>query len=171
MGTLITTYPDGQPFGSVDYFADDCPSNGDPVLYLSSMQVTVRNFHQSPRAALAIQTQLNSTSQSPMPHARFTLMGEIRPIPAEELNRRSQELRECFYNKHPEARRWPRGHDFRFYRLHVDRIYWIGGFGGFHYIGPISPEVYHRTDPSVAQGSFLNHVRDQIRFGLRSRFE
>ncbi|KAK9762033.1 hypothetical protein K7432_012607 [Basidiobolus ranarum] len=144
IGTLITSYPDGQPFGTMDYFSDDCGRTGNPIFLMSTLQISVQNLDTSPRGAFAIQMQLPNPRQSPMPHARFTLMGEVKKIPQAEAE--SQQLKECFLRKHSEAKWWINYPDFQFYRMEVDRVFWIGGFGGYHYIGPIDPDTYHSAE-------------------------
>ena len=37
---------------------------------------------------------------------------------------------------------WEDIHDFRFYKLVVSKIHYVGGFGGSHYIGWISPNLF-----------------------------
>ncbi|ORX88516.1 hypothetical protein K493DRAFT_319418 [Basidiobolus meristosporus CBS 931.73] len=165
VGTLITNYPDGQPFGTMDYFSDDCGRSGNPIFLMSTLQVSVQNLQASPRAAFAIQKKLPDQRQSPMPHARFTLMGEIQKLSTDTVN--ELELKECYLRKHPEAKWWINYPDFEFYRMEVDRIFWIGGFGGFHYIGPIDAEIYHLVDlsgqtPAMHQKPMWERVREMV---------
>ncbi|KAF9896671.1 hypothetical protein BX616_006981, partial [Lobosporangium transversale] len=54
----------------------------------------------------------------------------------------------CFLKQHPEAKWWlpNRGfHDFKWYHLEIEEIYYIGGFGGIHYIGWIDVDTYYEA--------------------------
>jgi hypothetical protein len=46
-------------------------------------------------------------------------------------------------------------HSFHFYRFIVKDIYFVGGFGGKHYIGYIDNELYHEAEPD--KNIFINH--------------
>ena len=48
----------------------------------------------------------------------------------------------CFLARHPEAEDWPTSHEYDFYTMDIEYIYWVGGFGGTHYIGFLDPDMY-----------------------------
>jgi hypothetical protein len=61
-------------------------------------------------------------------------------------NQQEKKAEECFLAKHPEAKWWLPGagfHDFKWYNLEIEEIYYIGGFGGIHYIGWIDVDTYY----------------------------
>ncbi|KAF9348385.1 hypothetical protein BGX26_000213 [Mortierella sp. AD094] len=115
----------GYPFGSMDYYVDDCDAPGTPLMLLSHLQINVQNARTVNRVSLAIR-KLPSQGEAGNPmHAR---------------------AEECFVKQHPEAKWWlPRNgfHDFKWYHLEIKEIYYIGGFGGIHYIGWIDVETYY----------------------------
>jgi hypothetical protein len=78
-----------------------------------------------------------------MAEKRVALLGEISRTEDDEF----ETIKDCFVAKHPDAKSWlPDGktpfHDFHFYRLRVKGIYYVGGFGGLHYIGWVPEETY-----------------------------
>lgn len=69
---------------------------------------------------------------------RTTLLGTLEPVPEEEL----EAARITYLKKHPKAQAWIYFSDFTLYRMVVEDVYVVGGFGNSHYIGWISPEQY-----------------------------
>jgi len=150
VGTLMTTMAStefaGHPFGLMDYYADECSSTGDVILLISGLQINARNFAKDNRVTLSIRSLQGEGS--PMAEKRVALLGEILRTGDDEF----KTIKDCFVAKHSDARAWlPDGktpfHDFHFYRLRVKGIYYVGGFGGLHYIGWVPEETYHAARP------------------------
>ncbi|KAF9111443.1 hypothetical protein BGX27_004923 [Mortierella sp. AM989] len=133
----------GYPFGSMDYYVDDCDAPGMPLMLLSHLQVNVQNARTSNRVSLAIRKLPTQGERgNPMADPRVTLLGRLVPLD-EEKHARAEE---CFVRQHPDAKWWlPRSgfHDFKWYNLEIKEIYYIGGFGGIHYIGWIDVGTYY----------------------------
>ena len=55
----------------------------------------------------------------------MTLLGDLQSMPEKEID----ETRARFEEFLPESKKYAAMHDFNFYRLHIDQIRWIGGFG------------------------------------------
>ncbi|CAJ0650928.1 4291_t:CDS:10 [Entrophospora sp. SA101] len=149
-GTLVTIMSEnedhmkGYPIGLLEYLSDDCPSTGDPLLLLSHVQLNVRNaFDDGLRASLSIRKLSSKKSFFPFAEPRLNLFGKITRVNESEEN----DVKNCYLEKHPKARYWLPGkvHSFHFYRFKVQDIYFIGGFGGLHYIGFIEEKLYHET--------------------------
>ncbi|KAL1924169.1 uncharacterized protein VTP21DRAFT_7204 [Calcarisporiella thermophila] len=167
IGTLMSvmkngTEFEGYPFGSVDYFSDACPtSTGDPIMLLSDIQMNTRNAKAMPKVSLTVR-DLRPGSY-PVAKARLTLYGELEPLSADEI----PAAKKCMQRAHPETKWWmppddKEGapfHDFHFYRLRTRGVYYIGGFGGLHYIGYINNELYHSSHPTelVFQRARFSH--------------
>ncbi|KAF9991498.1 hypothetical protein BGZ79_004400, partial [Entomortierella chlamydospora] len=116
----------GYPFGSMDYYVDDCDAPGTPLMLLSHLQVNVQNARTTNRVSLAI-----------------------------------RKAEECFVKQHPEAKWWlPRNgfHDFKWYQLEIKEIYYIGGFGGIHYIGWIDVETYYKQQQQEEEEQEQEHL-------------
>ncbi|KAF9079945.1 hypothetical protein BGX29_002824 [Mortierella sp. GBA35] len=134
---------EGYPFGSMDYYVDDCQDGGKPLMLLSHLQINVQNARSSNRVSLAIRKLPGPDERgNPMVDPRVTLMGRLVPVEAAK----EKKAEECFVAKHPEAKWWLPGagfHDFKWYNLEIEEIYYIGGFGGIHYIGWIDVDTYY----------------------------
>ncbi|KAF9934741.1 hypothetical protein FBU30_000599 [Linnemannia zychae] len=142
----------GYPFGSMDYYVDDCQDSGKPLMLLSHLQINVQNARSTNHVSLAIRKlPAEGERGNPMVDPRVTLMGRLVPIDATKENK----AEECFLAKHPEAKWWlPRSgfHDFKWYNLEVEDVYYIGGFGGIHYIGWIDVDVYYNANLNSIKG-------------------
>ncbi|KAI9019396.1 pyridoxamine 5'-phosphate oxidase-domain-containing protein [Phycomyces nitens] len=155
MGTLATVispyvqynYTD-LPFALLEYYSVQCSGNGDPLLFMSDLEVNAKNMHREPRVSLsvrALQDYNPGGSQSPIQQPRFSLLGEIEPVPESKYNIALS----CFLAVHPEAAPWQKFHDFKFYKLKVKAIYYVGGYGGLNYIGWIPLSIYQEAQPEA----------------------
>lgn len=123
----------GFPFGSMMPFAAD--KYGRPVFFISSMAMHTQNLHQDARASLLI-TQPD-VSGDPLGAARLTLIGTVNGSPAAEV-------RELYLSRYENARYWQDYTDFAYYRLEVEGVYFIGGFG---VMGWVTAEEYSAAAP------------------------
>lgn len=62
---------------------------------------------------------------------RTTLLGTLEKVPDSELTH----AQETYLKKHPEAKAWIGFSDFCMYRMAIEDVYVVGGFGNDHYIG------------------------------------
>jgi heme oxygenase (biliverdin-IX-beta and delta-forming) len=119
VGTLATQsarYP-GFPFASVMPYA--LTADGSPLFLISSMAVHTQNLIAESRASLLVMQ--SGAGADPLGSPRATLMGRTMPA--------SGEHREVYLERHPSSRHWIEFPDFKFYRLEVTHIYFVGGFG------------------------------------------
>jgi len=126
----------GFPFGSLMPYAAD--QFGRPVFFISSMAMHTQNLRQEPRASLLIAQP--ETGGDPLGAARMTVVGSAAEVPAAEV-------RDLYLSRHENAKFWQDYTDFAYYRLAVQGVYFIGGFG---VMGWITAEDY-----GVAQPDFL----------------
>lgn len=124
-------------------------SMGRPIFFISSMAMHTQNLHQDARASLLI-TQPDF-SGDPLAAARLTLLGVASVAPAEEV-------RDLYLGHHENARYWLDFTDFAWYRIDVEGVYFIGGFG---VMGWVTAEDYASAAPDplveVAAG-ILQHM-------------
>ncbi|MFC3096119.1 DUF2470 domain-containing protein [Alteromonas sediminis] len=113
----------GFPFGSVTpYLMND---EGDLILYASDIAQHSRNMKAEPQVSLCIYDGSQADSQA---NARLTFMGQ-----AQALSCDPKEANE-YFNLFPQAHGYVNAHDFRFYRVKVERLRYIGGFGDIHWL-------------------------------------
>ncbi|CAM9567515.1 unnamed protein product, partial [Ectocarpus fasciculatus] len=133
------------PFGSVADIADEEPSTGRPLLLLSELERNVINLNSNPLCSLHLVTLPETIAQFTHPEhydimtkPRTTLMGQLERVPDEELDA----AKETYLKKHPSSKAWINFSDFGMYRMVVEDVYVVGGFGNDHYIGWVAPEQY-----------------------------
>jgi len=133
------------PFGSVADIADEEPSTGRPLLLLSELERNVINLQSVPACSLHFITGPETIYQFEHPEhydvmtkPRTTLMGHLEVVPEEEL----EAAKATYLKKHPSSKAWINFSDFAMYRMVIEDVYVVGGFGNEHYIGWISPEQY-----------------------------
>jgi len=98
--------------------------NGDIVLHLSGLAKHSKNIQSNPNVGLMVCTP-ESENSSPLALARLSLTGIIEAVPQAE-----HEAYQQAYLKHvPDAEPLFSFPDFTLYRIKVDTVHWIGGFG------------------------------------------
>ena len=158
VGSLAThsrKFP-GFPFGSMMPFAAD--SRGRPVFFISSMAMHTQNLQQDERSSLLI-TQPDVRGD-PLGSARVTLVGATQVASAAEVA-------DIYLSCHENARYWQDFTDFAFYRLEVEGVYFIGGFGVMGWV-PAGDYAAAVPDPlaAIAPG-IIQHVNADHADALR----
>ena len=59
-------------------------------------------------------------------------MGDLKKVPKDDLD----DCQERFVKFLPESKKYSSMHDFKFYKLEISRVRWIGGFGDIAWINP-----------------------------------
>lgn len=126
-GTLCTIArePAGYPYGSFVTFALDA---GAPVFLISELAEHTRNLRAEPRASLLV---AEGGRDNPLAGGRVTLLGECRPI--EDAGERAS-AKQAFLAAHPDAAHYADYRDFAFWKLALDSIRYIGGFGRMSWV-------------------------------------
>ncbi len=119
-GVLSTLMPDeGYPYGSL---VEILPlADGDLVLFLSQLAEHRRFLTADSRASVVIAPHIQDPRAMAQP--RVTLVGR-----AEAVEDRAA-YAQAYVRLHPAAASYINFPDFGFYRLHVDRVRYIAGFG------------------------------------------
>ncbi|KAL4376492.1 hypothetical protein GQ457_02G011530 [Hibiscus cannabinus] len=125
---------EGSPFGNVVSFSDGAPgkSTGVPYFYLTTLDPTARNALKDQRTSLTISeyplgTCGNADPESPV-CAKITLTGKL--VLLEANSKEAEFAQTALFTKHPEMKGWPKGHDFRIFKLVIEDIFMINWFGG-----------------------------------------
>ena len=157
LSTLSVKHP-GWPFGSVMPYV--LAAGGAPVFLISGMAIHTQNVLADPRASLMVMQSGNE--RDPLGLARVTLLGTVTPI-----NDVSDELRQAYLDCHPNARHWIAYSDFGFFRLDVDHIYFVGGFGAMGWV-PAEDYIAAAPDPLVhAAVGIIEHMNRDHTDALR----
>ena len=135
LSTLSRKLP-GFPFGSVMPYGLD--ENGHPVFLISTMAMHTQNLQADLRSSLLV-TQPDA-SGDPLGASRVTLLGNVLPIPEQEV----AEARRLYLARYPNSKNWVDFEDFAFYRMEVMDVYYVGGFG---VMGWVSASEYYDGEP------------------------
>ena len=115
---------DAWPYGSMVTVAMD--QGAAPLLLMSTLSDHTRNLLTDNRAALLFSGA--TRYRNPQRVARVTVLGRICKTKKSKHAAR-------FLSMHPEARAYSNFGDFDFYRMHIERAHWIGGFAQAHWLG------------------------------------
>ncbi|XP_039064853.1 protein CREG2-like [Hibiscus syriacus] len=115
-------------------FSDGVPSKstGVPYFYLTTLDPTARNALKDQRFSLIISEYPLGTCGNVDPEspacAKITLTGKLVLV---EANSKEAEFGQtALFTKHPEMKGWPKGYDFRIFKLAIEDIFMINWFGG-----------------------------------------
>jgi len=139
----------GYPFGSLMPYAID--GSGRPLFLISNMAMHTQNIQADPRASLFV---AQAGDGDPLGTARATLVGDVLPVPENEIG----EVRQVYLSSYENSRSWVDFKDFGFYRLQPLDIYYVGGFG---VMGWVTAEDYSfaMIDPLAnAAPGILGHM-------------
>ena len=119
--STISVRNEGYPFGSFVTYISDVDRS--VIIYASNIAQHTINLKENSKSCLTlfkIDDDLDKQNSS-----RMTLLGDLQSLPEKEID----ETRMRFEEFLPESKKYASMHDFNFYRLHIDQIRWIGGFG------------------------------------------
>lgn len=140
LSTLSLEYQ-GYPFGSVAPFCLD--ASGQPLLLISDIAQHTKNLKADARASMIVFERGDDIQSC----ARLTLLGRVQALAEGDLAEADIEAAaERYYRYFPQSRDYHRTHDFRFYRLQVERCRFIGGFGRIHWLEGESVSVSNPFD-------------------------
>ncbi len=121
---LSTATADGAwPFGSLVLAACDFAAR--PLLLISELAEHTRNLHADDRASLLFDD--TAGLDSPLTGARVTVLGRVAMCGDDGLKAR-------YLARHPDAADYAGFGDFGLYRVAVERVHMVAGFGIIHWI-------------------------------------
>jgi putative heme iron utilization protein len=134
-GTLCTLAlePEGYPYGSFVTVAFD---DGDPIFLISALAEHTRNLERDSRASLLV---AEGGAADPLANGRVTLLGPCRRVEADGGSARA-----AFFAAHPNSSYYADFRDFGFWKLQVEHVRYIGGYGRMSWI---SQADWRAADP------------------------
>ena len=134
-GTLCTLAlePEGYPYGSFVTVAFD---EGNPVFLISALAEHTKNLERDPRASLMV---AEHGADDPLANGRVTMLGPCTRVEGDDGRARG-----AFLAVHPNAAYYADFRDFGFWKLEVNSIRYIGGYGRMSWIGK---EDWQSADP------------------------
>ena len=159
LGSLasIGLEPAGYPYASFITFAW---LDGEPLFLISRIAEHTRNVTADPRASLLIH---DSNSADPLANGRVTLIGRCTKLP-----RGDGRAREAFIAVHPNSAYYVDFEDFDFYRLTVEAVRYIGGYGRMSWVDAAAFRVATADPIASSAGRILEHMNADHAGALRS---
>jgi heme oxygenase (biliverdin-IX-beta and delta-forming) len=140
--STLATDPQGYPYGSVaSYGLDD---GGNPLFFVSLMAEHTQNAIRDPRASLLV-TEPVPDGADPLASGRVTLMGLLSSVADHER----PAARDRYLLANPTAAYYIDFGDFTFYRLDVERIRYVGGYGRMSWV---DAAAYAQAEPDPLVG-------------------
>ena len=150
-GTLCTlaAEPKGYPYGSFVTVALD---DGNPVFLVSTMAEHTRNLQRDQRASLLV---AEGGAEDPLANGRVTLLG-----PCTRVDGDGGSARAAFLKTHPNAAYYADFGDFAFWKLRVESLRYIGGYGRMSWVDAVD---WHAAEPDPLAASatdIIAHMND-----------
>jgi len=150
-GTLCTLATDlaGAPYGSLVTYAMDGPS---PVFFISELAEHTKNLRADARASLLV---AESGEGDPLAKGRVTLLGHAHGL----SDRHERDVAHAAYlSAHPNAAYYIDYSDFAFWRLDVESVRYIGGYGRMSWID-VADWCAGQPDPIAPHASaIIDHM-------------
>lgn len=116
----------GWPFGSLTPFA--MTAEGDPMFLLSGLAEHTHNIVADPRVSLFLQD--SSALDNPQAGARATILGNAGMIEDASLD----DAKNRYLDRFPDSAQMFQMGDFKLFRLKIERVRFIGGFGEMYWL-------------------------------------
>ena len=129
-GTLATlsSKHSGFPFVSIATYSISL--TGELNFFFSSMARHSKNLRANPNASLLVTAGDASNQDSALASGRITLIGQVSPIDATDLESTAR----SYLTANPEAKQWATFGDFEFYKMDIVDAYVVAGFGAMGWV-------------------------------------
>ena len=146
----------GYPFGSVVPYCTD--QTGTPIILISNIAQHTKNIMADSRVSLTI---LDHSADNVQANARLTLLAQAFPP-----GMRKDEVADRYYRYFPESKDYHQTHDFGFFRLNLEKVRYIGGFGEIHWL---KPEPFQCDNPfdNDSECGIINHMNEDHQSAMR----
>jgi putative heme iron utilization protein len=137
----IALEPAGYPYGSFVTVALD-PRDGNPVFLISQLAEHTKNLERDDRASLLV---AEGGAVDPLANGRVTMVGPCTRVEAD-----ARGARDAFLAVHPNAAYYADFRDFAFWKLRVNAVRYIGGYGRMSWI---TSEDWQAAEPDPLAAS------------------
>ena len=124
MYSSMATKGENYPYTSlVPYIVD---KEGRPIVFISDLAMHTKNLKRNSKCSLMV-SKINEDDI--FNSARVTLIGTMEKVPEKEI----EEIKKIYFEKYPVSKDLLDMWDFSFYRMEVEHIHYIGGFGDINW--------------------------------------
>jgi putative heme iron utilization protein len=149
--STLAADPAGYPYGSVaSYGLDD---QGNPLFFVSLMAEHTQNALRDPRASLLV-TEPVPDGADPLASGRATLLGRLAGVPDEAR----PSARARYLAANPSAAYYIDFGDFTFYRLDVEAIRYVGGYGRMSWVDAAAYAAAEPDPLAAAAAGIIEHM-------------
>ncbi len=155
-GTLCTVAkePAGYPYGSFVTFAME---GGAPIFFISEMAEHTKNLRLDGRASLLV---AEGGEGDPLANGRVTLLGPCRRL---EDGAERDAAKAAYLAVHPNASYYIDYSDFSFWRMDVEGVRYIGGYGRMSWVD-VSDWTGSQSDPIAPRArGIIDHMNEDHR--------
>ena len=148
-GTLCTLAlePEGYPYGSFVTVAFD---DGNPIFLISALAEHTKNLERDSRASLLV---AESGSADPLANGRVTMIGRCTCVEGDGGSARA-----AFFAAHPNSTYYADFRDFGFWKLHVDSVRYIGGYGRMSWVSKAEWQAAESDPLGPSAASTIAHM-------------
>jgi putative heme iron utilization protein len=141
--------PAGYPYASFTTFG---LVDGEPVFLISRMAEHTRNLEADARASLLVH---DSDQADPLANGRVTLIGAVTRVP-----RPAEQERAAFLARHPSAQYYADFKDFDFYRMQLQSLRYIGGYGRMSWVDAAAFRAAQPDPLAAASSGIISHMNE-----------
>jgi putative heme iron utilization protein len=160
--STIAADPPGYPYGSVaSYGLDD---RGNPLFFVSLMAEHTQNAMRDPRASLLV-TEPVPDGADPLASGRVTLLGLLSTVAEDDR----PTVRDRYLAANPASAYYIDFGDFTFYRLDVESIRYVGGYGRMSWVdaagyADAEPDPLSAASAGIIEHMNADHAEAQVLF-------
>jgi putative heme iron utilization protein len=149
--STIAVDPEGYPYGSVaSYGLDD---RGNPLFFVSTMAEHTQNALRDPRASLLV-TEPVPEGADPLASGRVTLLGPMTAVADADRPL----ARDRYLAANPAAAYYIDFGDFTFFRLDVQSIRYVGGYGRMSWVNAADYAAAEPDPLADAANGIIEHM-------------
>jgi len=153
------------PFGSLVSYSTS--RSRSIYLYISTLAQHTKNIKNSNKVCLTI-TNINHSGDK-QDSARLSLLGKVDLVKDDEIKYCEQ----SYYSLIPNSINYKKMHDFSFYKISIDSIRWIGGFGEISWLKKDN-WLEHTPDWKERENMIIDHMNsdhsDSISHSLKMQY-
>ena len=138
----------GYPYGSFVTVAFD---HGNPIFLISELAEHTKNLERDPRASLLV---AEGGAADPLANGRVTILGLCTRVEVD-----SGSARAAFFTAHPNSSYYADFRDFAFWKLQVNHVRYIGGYGRMSWISETDWRAAEPDPRSVGRRHDCSHER------------